>query len=73
MTHIRRSHRLTQAEAEILGNQKFLKELPPDSDVDDPGTCREGGEIDDEIDLRGNVNGADEPLDMSAKEKGGLA
>ena len=41
--------------------------------MDDPGTCREGEEIDDEIDLRGNVNGADEPLDMSAKDKGGLA
>ena len=69
LTHIRRTHRLTQPEAEILGNQKFLKERPPD-DVDDPGILREGEDIDDEIDLRGND--ADEPLDMSAKDKSGL-
>ena len=69
LTHIRRTHRLTQAEAEILGNQKFLKERPPD-DVDNPETCREEEDIDDEIDLRGND--ADEPLDMSAKDKSGL-
>ena len=72
LTHIRRSHRLTQAEAEILGNQKFLKERQPEpDDVDNPETCREEEEIDDEIDLRGNA--ADEPLDMSSKDKSGLA
>ena len=63
LTHIRRSHRLTQAEAEILGNQNFLKESA--ASVENPETCREN--IDDEIDLHGNS--ADEPLDMSSKEK----
>ena len=78
LTHIRRSHKLTQAEAVLLGNQRFLKETDQENnvaaeqaedDVEDVvgGEVEEkvGDEVEDEINLEGDAS--DQPLDMSGK------
>ena len=82
LTHIRRSHRLTQPEAEILGDQKFLKDrtvigkLVEDSSNKIERTENSNMTVRDEIvdspdQLQGaddaNMNVEDEPLDMSEK------
>ena len=82
LTHIRRSHRLTQAEAALLGNQKFLKETDQENNVaaeqaEDDVEDEVGAEMEEEVEEKAGDevedeidlegDASDQPLDMSGK------